>query len=257
MRLVMELADRANPYVENAAPWSLRKDPAKSRELQDVGTVALNLFRQLAIYLAPVLPRLAEQTGQLLNQPITHWDDAQRPLVGTPVAVFQHLLQRVEKKDVDAMIEDSKEPDTTTVETGAAANAAGGESVAAGSRWDDSDQPLRDEPLAGEISIDDFAKVDLRIARVIAAEDVPEARKLLKLTLSLGGDHHRTVFAGIKAAYQPEDLVGRLVVMVANLAPRTMKFGVSEGMVTASGSGGDQVFLLGVDHGGRPGQRVH
>lgn len=123
--------------------------------------------------------------------------------------------------------------------------------------WNDSDEPLKAEPLAGQITIDDFVKVDLRIARVVAAEDVAEAKKLLKLTVSLGGDMRRTVFAGIKAAYRPEQLVGRLVVIAANLAPRQMKFGTSEGMIVAVGPGEKDVFLLGVDSGGRPGQRVH
>ena len=125
------------------------------------------------------------------------------------------------------------------------------------SSFKDSDQPLQDEPLSDEISIEDFAKVDLRVARVISAEQVPEANKLLKLQLSLGGDETRQVFAGIKAAYQPEELVGRLVVMVANLKPRKMRFGLSEGMVTAAGPGGSEVFLLSVDSGAQPGQRVH
>ena len=142
------------------------------------------------------------------------------------------------------MIEDSREA-TAEAATPAAAQSA------------DSDEALKAEPLAAEISIDDFAKVDLRVARVIAAEHVPEARKLLKLTLSLGGDNQRTVFAGIKAAYEPEKLVGRLVVMVANLAPRQMKFGLSEGMVTAVGGGGEEVFLLALDEGAKPGMRVH
>ncbi|MEZ6109878.1 MAG: methionine--tRNA ligase [Pirellulaceae bacterium] len=250
MRLIMELADRANPYVENAAPWNLRKDPDKAQQLQDVCTVALNLFRQLAIYLAPVLPRLAEQAGELLGRPLDGWNASQQPLVGTPVAKFTHMMQRIERKDVDAMIEEGKQEAASAAE-------ASGATPAADSPWNDSDQPLQAEPLAEEISIDDFAKVDLRVARVIAAEDVPEANKLLKLTLSLGGDHRRTVFAGIKAAYKPEQLVGRLVVMVANLAPRKMKFGLSEGMVTASGPGGSEVFLLGLDEGAQPGQRVH
>ena len=118
-------------------------------------------------------------------------------------------------------------------------------------------QPLVDEPLAAECTIDDFVKVDLRVARVVAAEDVPEANKLLKITLSLGGNETRTVFAGIKQAYRPEQMVGRLVVMAANLAPRKMKFGMSEGMILASGPGGKNVFLLGVDAGAEPGQRVH
>ncbi|MCO6458461.1 MAG: methionine--tRNA ligase [Pirellulaceae bacterium] len=241
MRLIMELADRANPYVEAAAPWNLKKDPAEADRLRDVCTVALNLFRQLAIYLAPVLPRLAEQTGRLLNDPITAWRQSQIPLTGTPVARFEHLMKRVDPKDVLAMIEDSKPAE------------AAGQTP----QFQDSDQPLRDEPIAETCSIDDFVKVDLRVARVVAAEAVPDARKLLKLTLSLGGDQRRTVFAGIKQAYEPDQLIGRLVVMVANLAPRTMKFGVSEGMVVASGPGGSDVFLLGVDAGAVPGQRVH
>lgn len=246
MRLIMELADRANPYVEAAAPWNLAKDPRHAQELQDVCTVALNLFRQLAIYLAPVLPRLAQQTGVLLNKPIEHWADSQTPLVGTPVAQFHHMLKRVDRKDVDAMIEDSRTP---SAEEPAGEPAA--ESAPAIS------QPLSDEPLAAECTIDDFAKVDLRIARIIAAADVPEANKLVKLTVSLGGDEQRTVFAGIKQAYTPEQLVGRYVVLAANLAPRKMKFGTSEGMILASGSGGQHVFLLTVDDGAEPGQRVH
>ena len=244
MRLIMELADKANPYVESAEPWNLRKDPDKQQELQDVCTVALNLFRQLAIYLSPVLPRLAQQTSELLGVPIEHWDDTKTPLTGTPVAKFKHMLQRVEMKDVKAMIDESK------VEAEA-------ESSPPAATFQDSDQPLKDEPLAEQCTIDDFAKVDLRVARVVSAEDVPEARKLLKITLSLGGDERRTVFAGIKAAYDPQDLIGRQVVMVANLAPRKMKFGTSEGMIVAVGPGGSDVFLLNVDEGGVPGQRVH
>lgn len=240
MRLIMELADQANPYVESAEPWKLAKDPARARDLQDVCTVALNLFRQLAVYLAPVLPRLARQTGELLNKPIEHWSEAGIPLIGTPVSPFQHLLQRVDKKDVDAMIEESKQPN---VEPSPSAPPVS--------------QPLIDEPLAAECTIDDFTKVDLRVVRVIAAEDVPDAAKLLKITVSLGGDEQRTVFAGIKQAYRPEQLVGRLVILAANLAPRKMKFGTSEGMILASGSGGQNVFLLAVDEGAEPGQRVH
>ncbi len=238
MRLVMELADQANPYVESHEPWKLHKDSARQDELRDICTVALNLFRQLAVYLAPVLPRLAQQTGDLLGDPIRSWDQSQTPLLGTPVAKFKHMIKRVEPKDVEAMIEESKEPEISTTQQ-------------------DSGQPLLDEPLADEITIDEFVKIDLRVARVLNAEDVPDARKLLKLTLGLGGDESRTVFAGIKEAYKPEDLIGRKVVMAANLAPRKMKFGVSEGMVVASGPGGKDVFLLGIDDGALPGQRVH
>jgi methionyl-tRNA synthetase len=243
MRLIMELADRANPYVETAAPWNLRKDATQAKQLQDVCTVALNLFRQLAIYLAPVLPRLAEQTGRLLGKPIEHWNDSKSPLLGSPVAKFEHMLVRLDKKDIDKMIEESREVETPEAPPAPA--------------FEDSGQPLLDEPLAEQCTIDDFSKVDLRIARVVAAEEIPEARKLLKLTVSLGGDERRTVFAGIKSAYQPQDLVGRLVVVVANLAPRQMKFGLSQGMVTAAGSGGTDIFLLSPDSGAKPGQRVH
>ena len=246
MRLIIELADRANPHVENNAPWILKKDPEKLAQLQDVCTVALNLFRQLAIYLAPVMPELARQTGELLNDPITHWDQSQTPLTGTAVAKFEHLMKRIEDKDLQSMIEESNTPTTEESNPSTAAT-----------MFTDSGDPLAKEPLADECTIDDFVKIDLRVARIVAAEHVAEARKLLKLTLSLGGDHRKQVFAGIKAAYEPEKLVGRLVIMVANLKPRQMKFGLSEGMVCAAGEGGEEVFLLSPDDGARPGQRVH
>jgi len=240
MRLILAAGDRANQYVEHNAPWLLRKDPEKTDQLRDVCTVGLNLFRQLAVYLAPVLPRLAEQTGRLLDEPITRWDQAQRPLLGSPVGKFEHMMQRVDRKHVDAMIEASTEPEPADVP-----------------QYDDPGDALAAEPLAETCTIDDFVKVDLRVARVVAAERVPEAKKLLKLTLSLGGNERRQVFAGIKEAYEPEELLGRLVVCVANLQPRKMKFGVSEGMVVASGPGGKEVFLLSPDDGAKPGQRVH
>jgi methionyl-tRNA synthetase len=250
MRLIVALADRANPFVEENKPWELRKDPANAERLQDVCTIALNLFRQLAIYLAPVLPKLAQQTGELLNDPITSWKQAATPLVGTPVAKFTHMLQRVEEKDLLAMIEESKE------EAAASQPANGLAASAASDPWNDSGDALAAEPLAPECTIDDFAKIDLRVARIISAEEVPEARKLLKLQLSLGGGVTKQVFAGIKAYYEPEQLVGRLVVCVANLAPRTMKFGVSEGMVAAAG-GGNEAYLLTPDSGAKPGHRLH
>ena len=246
MRLVMELADRANPYVESHEPWKLRKDPERQDELQQVCTVALNLFRQIAIYLKPVLPEIAEKTSALLGDPISCWSQAATPLTGTEVANFEHMMKRIEEKDVNAMIDESKEE-----------NAAAAEEDTTETQTGDSAQPLIDEPLADEITFDDFMKVDLRVARVVKAEHVEEANKLLKLTLSLGGDETRQVFAGIKKAYNPEDLEGRLVVMVANLAPRKMRFGVSEGMITAAGPGGEEVFMLGIDEGAQPGQRVH
>lgn len=241
MRVIMALADRANEYVDKKEPWKLKKDPARATELQDVCTVVLNLYRQLVVYLAPVLPRLAEQTAALLNAPISHFDDAKTPIAGKPVAKFSHLMQRVDLAKVQRVIEDSKEPEQSPQ---APADQDDGAALAA-------------EPLAPECSIDDFAKLDLRVARVISAREVPEANKLLELTVSLGGGFTRTVFAGIKKAYDPAALVGRLVVVVANLAPRKMKFGVSEGMVVAAGPGGSEVFLVSPDTGAKPGQRLH
>jgi methionyl-tRNA synthetase len=249
VRLIMSLADRANPFVEDHKPWELRKDAARGSELQDVCTIALNLFRQIVIFLSPVLPQLARQTGDLLNEPIEGWDQSQTPLVGTRVNKFTHMLRRVEDKDVHAMIEESK-PEGT--QSPAAPGSVGGSS-----QWNDSGDALAAEPLAPECTIDDFAKVDLRVARVIAAEDVADAKKLLRLTLGFGGGATKNVFAGIKEAYKPQDLVGRLVVCVANLAPRKMKFGTSEGMVCAAGPGAAEVFVITVDEGAVPGQRVH
>lgn len=296
MRLIMQLADAANGYVAGKEPWKLKKDPARAAEVRDICTVTLNLFRQIVVYLSPVLPRLKAQTEALLNTPITHWNDSQQPLAGTPVAPFQALLSRVDPAKVKQMVDDSKE----TLSTGEAAKAAGqaikkalGEvaepmktlasTVAhkagelfnqavqdvkdmvktandpdlAINAYGDGPEPLAAEPMAPTCTIDDFAKVDLRVARIVKAEEVPEAKKLLKLTVSLGGDQTRQVFAGIKAAYKPEDLVGRLVIVVANLLPRQMKFGLSEGMVAAAGAGGTEVFLLSPDSGAKPGHRVH
>ncbi|MBN1395303.1 MAG: methionine--tRNA ligase [Pirellulales bacterium] len=242
MRIIMAAGDRANQYVEQQAPWNLAKDPAQADRLRDVCTVGLNLFRQLAVYLAPVLPRLARQTGELLGEPIASWDQSQKPLLGTAVNKFEHLMQRVDPKRVEAMVVASRTPDEEE----------GPESVPF-----DNDAALLAEPLAAEISFDEFARVDLRVARIVAAEDVPGAKKLLRLTLGLGGENRRNVFAGIKGVYEPADLVGRLVICVANLAPRKMKFGVSEGMIVASGGGGGEVYLLSPDSGAKPGQRVH
>ncbi len=250
-RRIIELADKANPYVEQNAPWELKKDPEQAHRVQDVCTVALNLFRQLAIYLAPILPQLAEQTGELLSDPITSWDQAQTPLTGSAVNKFKHMMRRVEPAKIEQMIEDTKE-DTAAEAALTASSSSANLPVAS----DDSAQPLLDEPIADTINIDDFAKVDLRVARIIAANEVPEARKLVQLTLSLGGDERRNVFAGIKAAYKPEALIGRLVVVAANLAPREMKFGTSEGMIIAAGPGGEDIFVLSPDDGAQPGQRV-
>ncbi|HET9955480.1 MAG TPA: methionine--tRNA ligase [Polyangiaceae bacterium] len=255
MRIVMGLADRANEYVDRMEPWKLKKDPARGAELQAVCSVVLNLYRQIIVYLAPVLPKLARDSAALLNAPITRFEDAAVPLCGTPVAAFSHLMQRVDPKKLESVIELSRE--TPVMSNPSSVQNTEAQPVTSTATSTDDGSALAAEPLAAECSIEDFQKVDLRIARIVAAEHVPEAKKLLKLTVSLGGEDRRTIFAGIKAAYAPEALVGRLVVVVANLAPRKMKFGVSEGMVAAAGSGGDQVFLLSPDAGARPGHRLH
>lgn len=254
IRLTMALADRANKYVEDRAPWTLRKDPSRARELVDVCTVALNLFRQLVVYLAPVLPRLAEQTSELLGRKIEHWDETQTPIVGTRVADFQHMQKRIEPAQVQAMIEASREQAYPAA--AASSTPSTGDQAASAVRAD-GPEALQAEPLGETISFEDFAKVDLRVARVLAAEEVPKSKKLLRLTLSLGGEQRRNVFAGIRGVYEPQALVGRLVICAANLAPRQMTFGVSEGMVVAAGPGGQDIYLLSPDAGAVPGQRVH
>jgi methionyl-tRNA synthetase len=246
MRLVRACADRANEYVDRVEPWKLAKRSDQIDRLQEVCTVALNLYRQISIYLAPVLPRLAEQSAQLLHAPLHSWDASRYPTVGTAVGTFKHLMQRVDAKRVQAMIAETADAPAEDGRAAAPDQAAGAGAEPA----------LDDEPLAAECTIDDFAKVDLRVARIVEASHVPGAKKLVRLSVSLGGDERRTLFAGIKAAYEPASLVGRLVVVVANLALRQMKFGTSEGMVLAVGSGEREIYLLAVDSGAKPGQRV-
>ncbi len=253
MRLIMELADRANQFVDQAQPWKLAKVAEQTDRLRDVVTITLNLYRQIAIYLAPVLPTLQQQTAQLLGEELEDWSLAQQPLLNQAIGTYTHFMQRLDIKDVEKMIEETKLENAAAAASGDTGAPASGEATTNL----DSDAALLAEPLAGECTIEDFGKVDLRVARIVSAEEVPEARKLLKLVVSLGGDQTRQVFAGIKAAYNPADLVGRLVVIVANLKPRQMKFGLSEGMVCAAGGGGAEVFLLSPDSGAVPGQRVH
>jgi len=273
MRVIMAAADRANAYVDATEPWKLAKGgPDAAPRLQDVASVALNLFRQLAVYLAPVLPTLAEQAGTLVGGPIRSWDEAQTPLAGCPVSRFTPLMRRVEKPQIEALLAASRaeaeaEPQTIQPCGTPPASPSSARSPSPGAPTmdspaaalpTDSAEPLAAEPLAAQCTIDDFTKIDLRVARIIAAEEVPEAKKLLRLTVSLGGDTTRTVFAGIKGFHAPESLVGRLVVVVANLAPRQMKFGLSEGMVVAaSGAGAPGVYLLAPDSGALPGMRLH
>jgi methionyl-tRNA synthetase len=255
MRTIMGLADRANEFVEAQAPWNLKKDPAKDGELLEVCAIALNLFRQITVYLAPVLPRFAEESARLLSLAgETRWADAAQPVVGQTVAEFRPLMERVDPAKVEALLAAARAMSDEAT-GGAAGSAASADAGAAGAANEDG-EAFAGEPLAPECSIDDFGKVDLRIARIVSAKAVPKADKLLELEVSLGGGERRTIFAGIKAAYDPETLVGRLTVVVANLAPRKMKFGTSEGMVLAAGAGGSDLFILSPDSGAKPGQRI-
>ena len=240
VREIMALADRANQYIDERKPWVIAKEAGREAELQAICSTGLNLFRVLVGYLKPILPRLAAQAEAFLQIEPMQWDTQAEPLADHPIAKFKPLMTRVEKDRIEAMIEDSKED----LQAEAAVSAPPA-----------ADSPLAKEPIAETIAFDDFAKVDLRIARILRAEQVEGADKLLRLTLDLGGET-RNVFAGIKSAYRPEDLEGRLTVMVANLAPRKMRFGVSEGMVLAAGPGGSELYLLSPDEGAQPGMRV-
>jgi len=228
MRSVMLLADRANRYIERHKPWVMAKDDNTLPQVQAVCTQGLNLFRSLMIYLTPVLPDLAARTQALFREPAWPWEAARTPLLDHAISDYQALLTRIDEKQVERMVEQSKQG---------------------------ADSGSEPEDEAATISIDEFARVDLRIARIDAAEAVEGADKLLRLTLNLG-DATRTVFAGIKEAYAPAELVGRHVVAVANLAPRKMRFGTSEGMVLAAGPGGSEIFLLSPDEGAAAGMRV-
>ncbi|KJZ05848.1 MULTISPECIES: methionine--tRNA ligase [Halomonas] len=237
MRKVMELADEANSYIADQAPWVLAKEAGREQEVLDICSMGINLFRQLMVYLAPVVPAMAEQARLFMNLDTLDWNSRETWLGDHPVNKFKPLMTRVENDRIDAMIEASKED---LVEEQKLKETPKG--------------PLAETPIADEISFDDFAKVDLRIARIAKAEYVEGADKLLKLSLDLGGES-RQVFAGIRRAYSPEALEGKLTVMVANLAPRKMRFGVSEGMVLAAGND-DGIYLLEPHSGAEPGQRV-
>lgn len=246
LRLIMALADAANEYFDRKEPWKLRKDPSRANDVQDVCTVAINLYRQLAIYLGPVMPQLACDSAALLNAPLVAWNEAKEPQVGVRLQPYKHLMQRVDAAAIQKVVDASA---AAPGETNATPEVTAGDADDGGA--------LVAEPLAAECSIDDFGKVDLRVARVLSAEHVDGSDKLLKLSVSLGGEQRRTIFAGIKSAYEPGALVGKLVVVVANLKPRKMKFGMSEGMVIAAGPGDKEIFVLSPDSGAKPGQRVH
>ncbi len=235
IREIMALADKANRYVDDKAPWVIAKQEGADAELQAVCSVGINLFRVLMAYLKPVMPLLAERAEAFLAETLS-WDGIEMPLVDHTVAPFKALFSRIEPAKIEAMIEASKED----LAKEQAPKVTG---------------PLADDPISETITYDDFAKIDLRVALIKKAEAVPEAEKLLKLQLDIGGET-RQVFAGIKSAYNPEDLEGKLTVMVANLAPRKMRFGMSEGMVLAAGPGGKDLWILEPQEGAQPGMRV-
>ncbi|ATC98485.1 methionine--tRNA ligase [Pseudoalteromonas spongiae] len=236
IREIMALADKANQYIDAKAPWVLIKNEETQNEAHLVCSMGINLFKLLMTYLKPVLPAMAEQVETFLNTELT-WQSINTALTGHEISKFKALMQRVEMDKVNAMLEESKE------------------SLAPTKPAVDPNSPLAKEPIADEIEFNDFAKVDLRVAKIAKAEHVEGADKLLKLTLDLGGET-RQVFAGIKSAYQPEDIEGKLTVMVANLKPRKMRFGMSEGMVLAAGPGGKEIYILNPDDGSEPGMRV-
>jgi methionyl-tRNA synthetase len=235
LRAVMALADRANQYIDHEKPWQLAKDPDQQARVQEVCTMGINLFRVLMVYLKPVLPAMAQRAEAFLASPLD-WEALDQPLLGTRIETFVPLMNRIDPDRVQAMVDASKE---STMQS-PPAPAAPARAIA---------------PIAETISIEDFARIDLRIARIVKAEPVEGADKLLALTLDLG-DGTRNVFAGIKSAYDPAELPGRLTVVVANLAPRKMRFGTSEGMVLAAGPGGKEIWLLAPDSGAEPGMQV-
>ncbi|HET9680309.1 MAG TPA: methionine--tRNA ligase, partial [Gammaproteobacteria bacterium] len=236
VREVMALADRANQFIDEQKPWVLAKQDNAADDIQAICTQGLNLFRVLVAYLKPVLPRLAEQVEAFLNcEPLT-WNNLQTPLLNSSIKPYKPLMTRVDSTMTDKLLDASKQDLQEKPTT-------------------DTPQKPATDPIAPEITIDDFAKVDLRIAKIVKAEHVEGAEKLLQLTLDIG-DGTRNVFAGLKSAYAPEDLQGKLTVMVANLAPRKMRFCISEGMVLAAGPGGKDLWILEPQSGAQPGMRV-
>jgi len=265
MREIMALADKVNEYIAIKEPWQLIKDESARREksqqeVQDICSLGINLFRTLMIYLKPVLPVLADSTAAFLNDELV-WDGHKTLLTDHKINKFKALLQRVDMDKINTMVDASKENLTATTDTSKVNSPKAKTSAAKGNEVEvkKSNEPLAIEPIADEINFDDFAKIDLRIVKIVNAEHVEKAEKLLKLTLALGEDdsaESRQVFAGIKSAYQPEDLIGKHTVMVANLAPRKMRFGMSEGMVLAAGPGGKDLWILNPDDGAKAGMRV-
>ncbi|MCH8538973.1 MAG: methionine--tRNA ligase [Alkalimonas sp.] len=250
VRDIMALADRANQYIDAKAPWVLVKDEQKQQEAHDVCSMGLNLFRVLVHYLSPILPVMTQDAQNFLQDEFG-WQNYQQPLTNHRIEPFKALMQRVDPAKVSAMLDASKEnllpqQNNEAITAKAAPQPATTTVAKENSR----------EAIAETISIDDFAKIDLRVARIAHAEPVEKADKLIRLELDIGEGETRQVFAGIKAAYEPADLIGRYTVMVANLAPRKMRFGLSEGMVLAAGPGGDELYILSPDSGAIAGMRV-
>ena len=243
VRRVMELADRVNEYVDAEKPWEQAKDPAKAADLQRTASVALEAFRLLTLYLKPILPHTAERVEAFLHCGEQTWDTVNQPLSSAnPIEKYQHLMGRVDlKKHLDALIPGTKTAAPAAEEKKAEANLPGGEAIA---------------PIC---TIDDFVKTDLRVAKVVECTTVEGSDKLLRLMLDVGEGRIRQVFSGIRAFYKPEDIVGKLVIMIANLAPRKMRFGVSEGMVLCASNPKDKksVYLIEPDAGAEPGMRLH
>jgi len=260
VREIMAQADKANVYIDENKPWVLIKEEGREDEVQKICTQGLNMFRLLMTYLKPILPVTAEKSEAFLNTEFT-WAGINQPLLSHEINKFKPLLTRIEKEQIEAMTHSSSDTgssDTCSSETGPSGKQ--------NSKNKSSKKPAQkpeasnDDTVSAEISFDDFAKVDLRIAKIIKAEHVEGADKLLQLTLDIGSaspdNSTKNVFAGIKSAYKPEDLEGKLTVMVANLAPRKMRFGMSEGMVLAAGPGGKDLFILNPDEGAIPGMKV-
>ena len=254
MREIMAIADRANQYIDERKPWVLAKDDATRPRVREVCTDGLNLFRVIMTFLKPVLPRTAERAESFLRCGALEWDDVASPLLDHGIDRFRPLLTRIERARVDAMVADSTEPEEADAVPPSSAGVATGDDDGAGGDGAGSGDGAGDE-AGGRIGVEEFARIDLRIAKVVGAKRVEGADRLLEIRVDVGHEE-RTVFAGIRAAYSPESLVGRHVVVVANLEPRKMRFGVSDGMILAAGPGGSDIWLLDVDEGARAGMRV-
>ena len=258
MREIMALADKVNEYIAIKEPWQLVKDETKQQEVQDICSLGINMFRIIMIYLKPVLPVLADSTAAFLNDELI-WEGHKALLTNHKINKFKALLQRVDMDKINAIVDASKDNLSKKEETATKKETKKPKPTKVIDNTAALNDPLAHDPISEEISFDDFSKIDLRIVKIINAEHVEQADKLIKLTLALDSKEDgetRQVFAGIKSAYQPEDLIGKHTVMVANLAPRKMRFGMSEGMVLAAGPGGEDLWILNPEEGAQPGMRV-